>query len=82
MLIIEVVIRTLAILTRLYNTIGHSIVASCFQSEANCEAIDLKMTLYSHANKTHFHNISFALRFVLKVRAFGTQKWPTHCNAV
>ena len=27
-----------------------------FQSEAKCEAIDMKMILYSHANKTHFHS--------------------------
>ena len=25
-----------------------------FQSEAKCKAIDMKMILYSHANKTHF----------------------------
>ena len=25
-----------------------------FQSEAKCEAIDIKMTFCSHANKTHF----------------------------
>ena len=23
---------------------------------AKCEAIDMKMILYSHANKTHFHS--------------------------
>ena len=28
------------------------------------------------ANKTHFHNKGFALSLVLKVRVFGTRKWP------
>ena len=45
-----------------------------FQSEATCEAIDKKMISYSHANKTHFDKKGFAL--VLKVRVFGTRKWP------
>ena len=26
-----------------------------FQSEAKCEAIDMKMFFYSHVRKTHFH---------------------------
>ena len=28
------------------------------------------------ANKTHFHNTDFALSLVLKVKFFGTRKWP------
>ena len=27
-------------------------------------------------NKTHFHKTGFALGHVLKVRVFGTRKWP------
>ena len=49
---------------------------SHFQSEAKCEAIDMKMIFNYDANKTHFHNKGFALRLVLKVRFFGTRKWP------
>ena len=49
---------------------------SHFQSEAKCESIDVKMIFHSHANKTHFHNKGFALSLVLKVRFFGTRKWP------
>ena len=30
------------------------------------------------ANKTHFHNKGFALSLVLKVKLFGTRKWPIH----
>ena len=49
---------------------------SHFQSEAKCEAIDMKMIFNYDANKTHFHNKGFALRLVLKVRFFGTRRWP------
>ena len=37
-----------------------------FQSEAECEAIDMKIIFYSHANKTRFHKKSFAFCLVLK----------------
>ena len=46
-----------------------------FQSEAKCEAIDMKIISHSHANKTHFHK-GLALRLVLKLRGFGTRKGP------
>ena len=46
-----------------------------FQSEAKCEAIDMKMNFYSHANKTHFHNRGFVPSLVLKVEVFGIWKW-------
>ena len=49
---------------------------SHFQSEAKCEAIDMKMIFNYDANKTHFHNKGFALSLVLKVKFFGTRKWP------
>ena len=49
---------------------------SHFQSEAKCEAIDMKMSFNYDANKTYFHNKGFALSLVLKVRFFGTRKWP------
>ena len=44
-----------------------------FQRGFKCEATDMKMIFYSHANKNHFHNL--ALSLVLKVRVFGTRKW-------
>ena len=34
------------------------------------------MTFYYHANKTHFHKKGFSPGLVLKVRVFGTRKWP------
>ena len=36
----------------------------------------MKMIFNTHANKTHFHKKGFAFRLVLKVRVFGTRKWP------
>ena len=31
---------------------------------------------YCHANKTNFHKKGFTLGLVLRVRVFGTRKWP------
>ena len=55
---------------------------SHFQSEAKCQAIHMKMIFSYDANKTHFHNKGFALSLVLKVRFFGTRKWPIKRVAV
>ena len=35
------------------------------------------MIFHSHANKTHFHKKCCALGLILKIRDFGTRKWPT-----
>ena len=46
--------------------------------EAKCEAILKKSIFCYHANKTYFHKKGFAPWLVLlKVRVFGTQKWPS-----
>ena len=34
------------------------------------------MIFHSHANKTHFHKKGCAFGLILKVRVFGTRKWP------
>ena len=47
-----------------------------FQNEANCETFVVEMSFDYDANKTHFHNKGFALSLVLKVKLFGTRKWP------
>ena len=47
-----------------------------FQSQTNCEATDVKMSFNFHAKKTRFHRKGFALSLVLKVRVFGSRKWP------
>ena len=38
----------------------------------------MKTISYSHADKIHFHQKSFALSLLLKVREFGTRKWPNN----
>ena len=47
-----------------------------YQNEVKCSAFNMKMIVHSHANKTHFHKKGFALGLNLKVRVFGTRKWP------
>ena len=49
-----------------------------FQGEAKCKAIDMKTIFYSHADKSHFHKRRFSLSLVLKMREFGTRKWPNN----
>ena len=39
-------------------------------------SLDMEMIFHSRANKTHFHKKGCALSFILKVRVFGTRKWP------
>ena len=36
------------------------------------------MLFHSRAKKTHFHKKGCALGLILKVRVFGTWKWPIH----
>ena len=47
-----------------------------FQNEAKCETFVVEMSFNYDANKTHFHNKGFALSLALKVKLFGTRKWP------
>ena len=36
----------------------------------------MEMIFYSHPNKTHFHKKGCKLGLILKVRVFGTRRWP------
>ena len=45
-------------------------------NEVKCSAFDMEMIFDSHANKTHFHKKGCELGLILKVRVFGTRKWP------
>ena len=36
----------------------------------------MEMIFHSYVYKTHFHKKGGALGLILKVRVFGTQKWP------
>ena len=47
-----------------------------YQNKVKCSAFDMEMIFHSHANKTHFHKKGCALGLSLKVRVFGTWKWP------
>ena len=47
-----------------------------FQNEGRCSAFDMEIIFHSHAKKTHFHKKGCALSLILKVRVFGTRKWP------
>ena len=49
---------------------------SLYQNEVKCPAFDVEMIFHSHANKTQFHKKGCALGLILKVRVFGTRKWP------
>ena len=46
------------------------------QNEAKCETFVVKMSFICIIIKNHFHINGFALRLALKVRFFGTRKWP------
>ena len=47
-----------------------------FQNEAKCETFVVEMSFICIIIKTHFHNKGFAISLVLKVKLFGTRKWP------
>ena len=47
-----------------------------YQNKVECSAFDVEMIFHSHAQKTHFHKNGCALGLNLKVRVFGTPKWP------
>ena len=50
-----------------------------YHNEVKCSAFDMQMSYHSHA-KTHFHKKGCALGLILKVRVFGTRKWPTNLS--
>ena len=54
---------------------------SHFQSEAKCEAIDMKIIFNYDANKTPFQNKGFALSLVLKVRFLELGNGLLTCNS-
>ena len=47
-----------------------------FQNEGRSLAFDMELIFHSHANKTHFHKKCCVPSLILKVRVFGTRKWP------
>ena len=53
-----------------------SFLEPLFQNESKCSAFDMEIIFHSRANKTHFHKRGCAPSLSLKVRVFGTRKWP------
>ena len=53
---------------------------SLFQNEGGRSAIDMEVIFHYHANKPHFHKTGYATSLILKVRVFGTWKWPIVFN--
>ena len=49
---------------------------SHFQNEAKCETFVVKMSFICIIIKNNFRINGFALSLALKVRSFGTRKWP------
>ena len=47
-----------------------------FQNEAKCETFVVEMSFICIIIKNYFHINGFALSLVLKVKLFGTRKWP------
>ena len=42
----------------------------------------MEIIFHSHANKTYFHKKSCAPSLILKVRVFGTRKWPVSVSSL
>ena len=48
----------------------------CIETRLSAQPLIWKSFFHSHANKTHLHKKGCALGLILKVRVFGTRKWP------
>ena len=48
----------------------------CFKTRVGAQPLIMEIIFHSQANKTHFHKKGCAPGLVLKVRVFGTRKWP------
>ena len=49
-----------------------------YQNEVKCSAFEMERIFHSHANQTNFPKKGCALGLTLKVRVFGTRKWPIY----
>ena len=58
------------------NRLFASFPRALYQNEGKCSAFNMKILFHSHAYKIHFHMKGCALGLILKVRVFGTRKWP------
>ena len=58
------------------NRLFASFPRALYQNEGKCSAFNMKILFHSHAYKIHFHMKGCAPGLILKVRVFGTRKWP------
>ena len=75
-------IPTVSFSPGLFNRPFPSSPGSLFQSKGSCSAFDMEIIFHSHANKTHFHKKGCARSLILKVRVFGTRKWPIFATSL
>ena len=73
---IPLIDRIVRICAALFNRPFPSSKKLHFQNEAKCETFVVEMSFICIIIKTQFHNKGFALSLILKVKLFGTQKWP------
>ena len=52
-----------------------------YQNKVKCSAFDMKIIFHSHAYETYFHKKSCALGLILRLRVYGTRKWPIHSQS-
>ena len=68
------------IATEFDNGIGHfrvpSRIGPLYQNKVKCSAFDIEMNFHPRSNNSHFHKKGCPLGLILKVRVFGTRKWP------
>ena len=65
-----------------YNRPFSSSPGPLFENEGKGSAFDMEIIFHSHANNTHFHKKGCAPSLILKVRVFGTRKWPIHVSLI
>ena len=62
--------------TKLAN-LGELMSDDCYLPPRKRKGIDMKTSFVIVQKKTHFHKKGFAFSLILKVRVFGTRKWPS-----
>ena len=65
-----------------YNRPFSSSPRPLFENEGKGSAFDMEIYFHSHANNPHFHKKGCAPSLILKVRVFGTRKWPIHSSSL
>ena len=72
--------ETTALLLRKRRRRGRVPPGLCVKTRVGAQPLDMEIIFHSHGNKTHFHKKGCAPSLILKVRVFGTRKWPISYN--